>query len=538
MIPKLTKLFVHTVWTGAEWISETFVSYCEAVIRVAVRTGLAVLVADILIRISVQFDSGAFLILGALIGGGGLFYFAVVFTPMQMLAEEISQLSAIAKQAIERLSNILFMLMVTLFYLGVDQGQQHPQLLRVFLGIMVLLFFAAILPGQSKSMLFFKKRFQGLVLILAIVMAALTATPEAVANRIFNAHGLEKATGTVATEITYRINEQEQIIDGSTGQPLAFFDQIAAKNSEQPRSLIGWTQEKNGHYHLYRWFDGQKNYNGLGREILPVTTKIIDEIFEQAKSEFENKIAEEQRIKEEQKAAVEAEALKRKAEEEAAAAQASADELANRQAEEARQDFPSENPNGQTQEIVKAAEIAPPQNETEQEQYEQDQPIVQLIPVSVTIMPPNNKFSGKDLIVVRPNKQFLYQGKAIFPYHSVITLAITEVTTTSEKNRYTITVQPQKLIIDSIVNSQTYDISAQTEPAQFLAEKDDSRSLAKILVGTAIGAGIGALTDGKKGAAKGALIGGGGGAVYAIASHGYKFKLTPGDSLPPIMFRP
>lgn len=537
MIPKLTKLFINTVWTGAEWATETFVSYCEAMIRAAVRTGLAVLIADLLVRASIRFDSNILLLLGIFIGSGGLFYFAVMSAPARMAAEGLSKLSAIAKQEIERLSNILFLMMVMLFYLGIDQGQQHPHLLKVFLGIMMLLFFVAILPGQSQTIVFFKKRFQLLIMVPVILMMIFSATPEAVANRIINGHSIEQVTGTVPIEISYRINGQEQIIDCATGQLLAFFDQIAAKNSTQPRPLIGWTQEKNGRYLLYRWFDGQKNFNGNGREIKPITPDKLADIITLARNELEIQAAEEQRIKEEQKAAAEAEALKRKAEEKAAV-QALADELASQQAEEARQDFPSEHSNEQAQEIVETAEIEPPENEAEQKQYEQEQPIVQLIPVSVTIMPPNNKFSGKDLIVVRPNKQFLYQGKPIFPYHSVITLAITKVAPASEKNKYTITAQPQKLIIDSIVNSRTYDISSQTEPIQFMADKDDSHSWQKILVGTAIGTGIGALADGKKGAAKGAFIGGGAGTVYAIASHGYKFKLTPGDSLPPIMFRP
>lgn len=536
MIPKLTKLFVHTIWTGAEWISETFVSYCEAVIRAAVRAGIAVLVADLLVRASIRLDSNMLLLLGILIGSGGLFYFAVISAPARMTAEKLSQLSAIAKQEIERLSNILFLIMVMLFYLGIDQGQRHPQLLRVFLGIMMLLFFVVILPGQSKTIMFFKKRLQVPVVILVVLMTIFSATPEAIANRIFNAHGLEKATGTVADEISFRLNEQDQIIDGATGQPLMFFDRIASQDSSGPRPLVGWTQEENNHYRLYRWFDGQKNYNGNGQEIKPITTDKLNDIFEQAKSEFKNKIAAEQRIKEEQKAAAEAEAVKQKAEEEAAAAQALADAkaLSEQQAEEERI---------KRQEEEYEAQAAQQLAETERlqrkaEETEQIQPAVQLIPVSVTIMPPNNKFSGKDLIIVRPNKQFLYQGKAIYPYHSVITLNITEVKAASEKNKYTITAQPQKLIIDSIVNSRTYDISLQTELVQFLAEKDDSHSWQKILGGAIIGAGIGALADGKKGAAKGALIGGGSGTVYAIASHGYKFKLTPGDPLPPIMFRP
>lgn len=519
MIPKLTRLLMRSVWTGADWITEISVSYCEALMRAAVRTSFAILTAGLLVRASTQFDSNTLLLLGILIGGGGLFYFAVISAPARMAAEELSHLSSIAKQEVERLSNIIFLVMATLFYLSVDQGQRHPLLLKIFLGIMLMLFFTAILPGQSKTMVFFKKRFQLLVMVPVILIMILSATPEAVANRIINGHGLEQVTGTVPVEISYRINEREQIIDCATSRQIVFFDQIASKDSAQPRPLIGWTGEKNA-YRLYKWFDGQKNYNGNGQEIKPITTDKLADIIAWTKSELEIQAAEEQRIKNEQKAAAEAEALKRQAEEEIAAAKA----LLEKQIEEERIRL-------QQEYDFQARRL------DETRQAEQDQPSVRLIPIPVIIMPPDKKFSGKDLIVVRPDMQFDYQGKIIRPNQSVITLNISEVVQTSEKNKYLITAQPQSLIVNNIWHSQTYDISSQTEPIQFMADKDDSHTWQKILIGTAIGTGIGALADGKKGAAKGAAIGAGAGTVFAIASHGHKFKLTPGDSLPPVMFR-
>ncbi len=552
MIPKLVRFLVQTIWAGADWATEVFVSYCEFLIRTTIQAVIAVIIADILITTSIRFNSNLLLILGITIGGGGLLYFAVVSSPARMAAEWLSHLSTIAEQEIERLSNIFFLLMVIIFYLGVDQGQQHPTLLKVFLGMMLLLFFVAILPGQSKTIMFFKRRFQMLVFIPVILMTIFAVTPEAIANRIIYSHGLEKATGTIATEISYRLNnDQEQIIDGANGQPMVFFDQIAAKNSGQPRPLIGWTQDKKNQYHLYRWFDGQTNYNGIGQEIKPITTDKLDDIIAQAKREAE------------EKAANDAETAIKKAHEEIANALA----LANKQAtadgeapqnavaeeEEIKQQEEKESqpPMNQTNELARSEPVesarsepaeseTPPNEEIPNEAVQENppQPTIQLIPVTVTILPPNNKFADKDLIAVRPNTQFIYQGKTIRPYQSVITLRIIDVTSTSEKDQYLITAHPQSLIVNSTFNNQTYDIYSQTESLQFLAKKDDSHSLAKIITGTAIGAGIGALIDGKKGAARGAIIGGGAGAVYAIASHGKTFQIPISDTLPPVMFRP
>lgn len=530
MIPRLTKFFVQTIWTGADWISETFISYCEILIRTAVHAFLTVIVAVLLIKSGIYFDSNLLLLLGILIGGGGLIYFAVVSSPVRMATDWLSELSAIAKQEIERLSNIIFLFMVTIFYLGIDQGQRHPVLLKIFLGTMILLFFAAILPGQSKSIIFFKKRFQALIFIPVVLMTVLALTPEAIANRIFNGHGLEQVTGTVAMEIVYHLDNQEQIINDDNGQPIIFFDQIASKNSKQPRPLIGWTQDKKNQYHLYRWFDGQTNYNGIGQEIKPMTAVKIDDIITQAKLETQEKAADEQRLKEEQQTAAEAEALKQKIKEEE-------EERIKRQSE-----LDAANESYQKQEIQESQTITNQNVETEfpqskESEQEITQPVVQLIPVPVSILPPNKKFTEKNLITVRPDTQFSYQDKVIRPYQSIITLAVINVESTSEKDQYMITAQPQSLLINSIYKIETHDISSRTEPIHFLAKKDNSHSIEKIIIGTAVGAGIGAIIDGKRGATKGAVIGGGGGAVYAIASHGKKFQLPASDSLPPIMFK-
>jgi hypothetical protein len=60
--------------------------------------------------------------LGVVVGGGGLFYFALVSSLGRMALDWLSQLSDIAKEEVERLSNVFFIFVVTLFYLGIDQG--------------------------------------------------------------------------------------------------------------------------------------------------------------------------------------------------------------------------------------------------------------------------------------------------------------------------------------------------------------------------------------------------------------------------------
>lgn len=531
MIPKLAMFLVRTIWTGANWVSEVFVSYFEILVRTTIYAFVAIIVADILIATSIRFDSNLLLVLGVIIGGGGLLYFTVVSSPARMAAEWLSRLSTIAKQEIERLSNIFFLIMVIIFYLGVDQGQRHPMLLKVFLGMMLLLFFVVILPGQSATVLFFKRRFQMLVLAPVVLMTIFAVTPEAVANRIIYSHGLEKATGTIAVEMAYRLNDQDQIIDSTNGQPMVFFDQIAAKDSKQPRPLIGWTQDKKNQYHLYRWFDGQINYNGMGKEIKPMTTDKLDDIITQARHEAE------------EKAAADAEAAIKKATADGGAphnAVAEEEKAKQQQEKESQESQPPVNQTIETTRSEPAETETSPSEETRNEAVQENppQPETQFIPVTVTILPPNNKFADKDLIAVRPNTQFIYQGKTIRPYQSVITLLIIDVAPTSGKDQYMITAHPRSLIVNSGFNNQSYDIYPQTESFQFLAKKDDSHSLAKIITGTAIGAGIGAIIDGKKGAIKGAAIGGGAGAVYAIASHGKTFQMPTSDLLPPVMFRP
>ncbi|MDP4001642.1 MAG: hypothetical protein Q8P69_01180, partial [bacterium] len=158
VIPNLTRLVFSSIRTGAEWVTEVFISYCEMVVGAMVWATLAVFIAVALIQASIRFDSNTLLVLGTTVGGLGLLYFAVISSLGRMAVEKLSQFSSIAKEEIERLSNIFFLFIVTLFYLGIDQGQRHPTLLKVFLGMMVILFVIAILPGRNRLMTGVKDR--------------------------------------------------------------------------------------------------------------------------------------------------------------------------------------------------------------------------------------------------------------------------------------------------------------------------------------------------------------------------------------------
>ncbi|MFH1235492.1 MAG: hypothetical protein V1685_00960 [Parcubacteria group bacterium] len=507
MIPNLTRLIFFSIRTGAVWATEAFVSYCEMVVRAGVRTMIAVVVAIGLIQASNRFDINSLLLLGVVVGGGGLVYFALVSSLGRMAIVWLSQLSDIAKEEVERLSNIFFLFIVTLFYLGIDQGQRHPTLLKIFLGIMTAMFVAAIMPGIGKSMAFFRERFRLFVLIPVVLMTSLAAVPEAITNRVTNGYWAEKITGTVATEVPFRIDEQDQVIDLTTSQPMELFERVAPKG-ELPKAIKGWTRDKKGNYHLYHWFDGQNNLTPMGQEIVPVTTAKLEDIIIETKRSAEKKLADEKKIADEQKAVADAETVRLKTEEDVKQeTQRVADEIERQRMEAERV----------------AQEAA---------QEEKLRLANQPIEVVGTILAPTDQ--SQDIVVVRPSASFTYREIAFEPDQSVVVLVINEVKETSNKNQYELTLQPQTLMIAG----QSYDISRQTETIQLIVRKDNSRSIWKVLGGAAAGAVAGGIVGGKKSAIAGALIGVTAGTIYAVASHGKKFQLVVGNPIPPIIINP
>lgn len=75
----------------------------------------------------------------------------------------------------------------------------------------------------------------------------------------------------------------------------------------------------------------------------------------------------------------------------------------------------------------------------------------------------------------------------------------------------------------------TYDI--ETAPMRWTAEATKGEDAAKIGIGAAAGAIVGAIADGGKGAAVGSAIGAGGGSAVVLATKGEEIGLSPGAKL-------
>ena len=507
MIPQLTRLLFSSIRTGASWVTEAFISYCEMVVRWTVRAVIAVIIAGGLVQLSIRFDSNLLLLLGVVLGGIVLLIFAVVTSPIRLLAGALSDFSESAQGEVERLSNIFFLFVVTIFYLGIDHGQRHPDLLKVFLGLMLVLFVGAITMSRGRTMSFFRSRFQFLVLIPVAAMTILTVVPEAITDRVSNGYLMEKASGTVTGEISFRIDEQDQIIDLSTNQPMEIFKRVH-KEGEEPEPIKGWTKDKKGNYHIWTWFNKQGNSTPAGQKITPFTLAKVEDIIIETKRLNENKIAEAQKLADDQKAKFDEESARLKAEEEQKQeAQRTIDELARQQAEIER--------------------IA-------REAVEEGQRQLALRPIEVAsrIMATTDQTDG--MMVVQPTSSFMFRGQEISPENSAIIINVVEVKETSDKNKYLLLLQPEMIVSNGV----KYDISRSTGSFDLTVKKDNSRNLLKIIGGAAAGVVIGGLLDGKEGAIKGGIAGVAIGTVYSMSRHGKKFQLTVGDPVPLIRIRP
>ncbi len=474
VIPNLTRLIFSSIRSGAEWATEMFVSYCELLVRTVVRTTVAIVIAAGLIHLSIWRDNNLLLLLGVAIGGGALFVFAIMWSPMYMGARLLAKLSDIAAEEIERISNIFFLLMVTLFYLTIDQGQRHPTLLGVFLGMMFLLFVLAILPGRGTTTTFFRKRFQLLVLLPVVAMTLLTVVPEAVMVRVTGGHWLEKFSQTVSTEVSFKVDDQDQIIDLTTNQPMVLFERVSPKG-KSPGPIKGWTKDRRGNYHLWTWFDGQTNSTPSGQEIRPITFAKIDEIIGQAKREKEQNLPEE-------KKAVPDSVVPVKTDEEKLAEIEQQKEAA-------------------IVEAISKSSIA------EQEKVNaKSRDLSNLVfELGIVTRAPNQQL--KDVLEVRPAAAFIYKGIMFEPDKSSVFLNITDVQKTSDKNQYRLILQPKELYSGGIF----FSILKQTDSFELIVQKSDS-SQGVVVVG--------------------------GDTFYSLASHGKKFQVRIGSALPPIVIRP
>ena len=474
MIPDLTRFIFHSVRTSAAWTIEAFVSLCEALVRAVVQSTILVFVAVLLIYGSTWFQSRELMIAGLIVGFIGFGYLAIASSVFRIGIEALAEISILIKREVERLSNIMFGGVLAIFYLSLDRAYEHPFFLLGFLSILVVLYWATILPDSSWT-LFFKKRFQWLILLSAISLTIVAVTPEAIAIRITGGHWPQKITGTVAEEIPYHLDDQDQIVNDFTNRPMIFFDQVADKDSDQPRPLIGWTfDNKKNQHHLYRWFEGQKNYTGLGQAIEPVTREKIDEIIDQTKRVAEEKLVVDKKIADEQKAIVDAEVARLKAEVEA-----------------------------EREEQLRLARLP--------------------ISIAGTLLAPDN--DEQDVISVRPSESFTYKGTMIDIDRGVMEFDIVDVqpAPAPEKDKYVLTLQLRRLIPR---DGNSRNISQkEADPIQLLVKKDSRNPLKRIFGGDGVVRGRTLVT---------ASTGG----VVAVASHGKKFRLVVGDPVPSIVITP
>lgn len=443
-------------------------------------SGIGLALSAIIGALGAYFDRGGVVFAGMAGVGLSITFAFLALSPVVYLlwtaGERDKKLARIAQTAFVIMTGML----VLGVYVSVFHAWQSPEfwILLVAVGILIM---ATVMTGSSispEAIGGWAKRVSIIVVVLMAASFGIKQLPD-----------FYRAKFTDTAKLTIGLDSDEvayQSIDkffSSDGKPVI------------------WYTENDGNRKFFK-APGYDKRTGDSRLI--ITKQIVAE--EDARPILEKKAAE-HKIADEQKAA-DTETARLKAEEELKLkAQQAADEAARQRTE--------------TERITR---------ETAQE--EQRQLARQPILVASTILAPTDQ--SRDVVVVRPNTQFMYRGRVIQPDQSAVTLDITDVKPASDKNKYALTLQPQMIVS----NSQKYDISRQTGPIQLIAQKDSSRSLLKILGGAGGGAIIGALAGGKKGAAEGAVVGGVAGTVFAVASHGQKFQLTVGDPVPPIIIKP
>ena len=120
----------------------------------------------------------------------------------------------------------------------------------------------------------------------------------------------------------------------------------------------------------------------------------------------------------------------------------------------------------------------------------------------------------------------LAEGVTVAPAGSTLVGAVTSVRESGRvRGRAELAFQFTRLRTDAV----TYDI--RTEPLRWVAEATKGEDAAKVGVGAAAGAVIGAIAGGGKGAAVGSVIGAGGGSAVVLATKGEEIRLGTGTRL-------
>ncbi|MBP9822280.1 MAG: hypothetical protein KBC81_02465 [Candidatus Pacebacteria bacterium] len=500
MIPQLTRLFFSSVRTGAVWVTDAFVRECEAVVRAGVRMIISFAIALVLIRASVAWDSPILMAIGVFVGAIGGLYFLVRSSPSRFVLRLASRFSIEAQKEINNFSSMVFIVVVVLFYLMMEQAQRQPKILYALLGLLFMFFVGIVLPGETQSMLSFKKWFRFLLSACVISLMALTVLPESVADRVFSSHWLEQRTGTIAIEIPFLVDSQDRIIDSSTGQPMEFFERVYSKG-EQPKALKGWTLDERGNYHLYKWFDKQGNANELGDEIQPITRAKIKDIVSLAKQAAARKLAEEKKTADEQKAKSDAEAVQQKAKE---------DEEAKKYEEKEKIINDMVAVQRQEQEKVNAA--------AREQLYN---PVL----VPAVLLPPIDSWNLDSMIYAKPGIPFMFDKSAVEPDKSFIVLKVVKVDNAPEKGKYLLTIQPWTVITEN----GHHDITSFTSRIELTVSKEQADITRRIMP---------TRNPSPNSKLSGVIFDAVSGGIYTVVSRGKRFQLITGTSIPPIKFKP
>ncbi|HZZ99402.1 MAG TPA: hypothetical protein VFK07_01700 [Candidatus Paceibacterota bacterium] len=523
------EMMANALGAGAEFAIETFVTYAEFLVRNFIWSLIGVLAGIVLLKLNIRFKISFMLPLGMMliIVSGAWFY--IVSSPARIALEKIGEKWPIVRQELERLYNFLFLGLLTIFYLSLDQAWRFPKVMLVFLGILGLLMAAAIINTPFSRQI--QHRLKWLVLIPAILLTVFAAVPQAVMNRIINSHAVERATGTVASEIPYGVDNQGRIINCApagqvnctSGPIMDLFDQIGS-DKNGPRPIKGWTRDQNGHYRIYSWFEDQKNYAPTGEEILPMTLGVRDSIIAQRKMEIQAQQQEQeqkealaqidQQLQEKQQQSLEEE----KRLEELHQAEKNAHKKAT-EAEKAGQ--------------AALAELQRQKETGQQEKEARDKARLANQPVKVTAqiasVPKGQESNWPDRVPARLSQGFSLQGTKYIPDQSVVVMYITDVQQDpGNKNNYLVTLQPEAIQVGSVA----HNILNQASPVQLVAPKEGGVSrFFKAIIPTVAGAVVGGVADGKKGAVIGAAAGAAVGAALIINSHGKKFRLQTGQTI-------
>ena len=458
-------------------------------------SGIGLALSAIIGTLGAYFDQGGAVFAGIAGVGVSIAFAFLALSPVVYLlwtaGEKDKKLGQIAQTAFVIMTGML----VLGVYVLVFHAWQSPQfwILLVAVGILIM---ATVMSGSSispEAIGGWAKRVSIIVVVLMAASFGIKQIPD-----------FFRAKFTDTAKMTIGLDSDE-----------VAYESIDRFFSGDSKPVI-WYTENNGQRKFFR-APGYDKRTSDPR--FAITKQIVEE--EDSRRETDKKIAADKKLADEQKVIADAaaETARLKAEEDRKLkAQQIADALALQQQQE--------------REAVAQRQAETERIAREKAQEEQLQLARQPISVTSTILGPTDQ--SQDLVVVKPSEPFTYRGLVIQPDQSVVVLGITEVKETSDKNQYALMLQPQMLVS----GGQKYDLSRQTGPIQLTVKKDNSRSISKIIGGAAAGAVIGVITGGKKGALEGLVIGGVAGTIYAVASHGKKFQLTVGDSMPPIIIKP